>query len=593
MNVQIRRLSQTFSFALLWYLIACSGEQVDQLGVVRQAATHSDSDSLEDRFDHSDGSFPANGWERVSGSQSDWSVSSGGLDRADVSGTSIIVNGQSGWEDYTFEAKVKLRSDSSKKIGAVVRFQDANNYYNVEFNAGKLKFKRKVAGVWKTLQSADFDAAFNTYHLVKVVLSGSSIQCFVDAEQLIDVVDDSLSAGRVGLKSNGESRFDQVKTYDVSDGPPVPNADAFVVSRTSSDDPDFLCDGNDDQVQINQAIEQAASASHQIVELRAGTYTVSGNVYLKPGVTLRGAGSITIIKLEDNAPDLTGRTGIIRIKDDDQFPEAAKRVDNVTLEDFVVDGNRANQSAEDEKKYGLYAEGDNITLRGLTIKNCAGYGFDPHATDDTIASSNMLIENCEAYGNALDGFTLDMVQDSVFRNNYAHDNDRHGINLVTDTQNVLITGATSSNNGSNGLTAQNGATAVTIVDSVFEDNGLRGLYLRACDDTEIVSNQIRGNSREGISLRGSDDNVVRDNTLVNNSTFSSSYAEIALDDYNGDNSSGNDIDDNSITSINANSGVKERGTANNNSVTGNTIDVSSNHVVLIGSGSTQSGNTLQ
>ena len=148
-------------------------------------------------------------------------------------------------------------------------------------------------------------------------------------------------------------------------------------------------------------------------------------------VTLRGSGPNTIIRLDDHAPTMLSVAGIIRAKDDLKSG-SERRVQHVTIEDLVVDGNRANQSStSDEKKFGFYAEGDFIVLRRLIAKNCAGYGFDAHAHADVIPTTNLLIEDCEAYGNQSDGFTLDMVENSRFLRNYAHDNDRHGINLVT------------------------------------------------------------------------------------------------------------------------------------------------------------------
>src|SRR5207245_9827225 len=100
----------------------------------------------------------------------------------------------------------------------------------------------------------------------------------------------------------------------------------------------------------------------------------------------------------------------------------ARRVRKVALEDLVGDGNRANQpSTVDEKKYGFYAEGDSITFRRLIARNCAGYGFDPHATSDATPSTHITIEDCESFGNATDGFVLDLVESSTLRRDYAHD----------------------------------------------------------------------------------------------------------------------------------------------------------------------------
>src|SRR5262245_3497101 len=182
--------------------------------------------------------------------------------------------------------------------------------------------------------------------------------------------------------------------------PPVP-LPSTIVSRSSADNPDYLCDGVEDDVQINEALRRADSTADRAVLLKAGMYRVTRSIIVTSNLRLRGVGSGTVIQLEDNAPSMVSTAGIIRLKDDARRgPD--KRVRSVVLEDFVVDGNRANQPTLDEKKFGFYSEGDSIVFRRLVARNCAGYGFDPHATSDTIPSTYITIEDCEAFGNALD-----------------------------------------------------------------------------------------------------------------------------------------------------------------------------------------------
>src|SRR5262249_46627441 len=154
---------------------------------------------------------------------------------------------------------------------------------------------------------------------------------------------------------------------------------AIVVSHSPADHPDFLCDGVDDDVEINQAIQSADPVAGATVLLKPGTYHVLHSIRVLSNITLEGSGPTTVIELEANAPTMIGFSGIVRLKDDAK-PDTAKRVHNVVVEDLVVDGNRANQPATtEEKKFGFYAEGDFITMRRLVARNCAGYGFDPHA----------------------------------------------------------------------------------------------------------------------------------------------------------------------------------------------------------------------
>ena len=123
------------------------------------------------------------------------------------------------------------------------------------------------------------------------------------------------------------------------------------------------------------AIQRADSATAWTVLLKPGTYHVQHGISVPSNVTLRGSGPNTVIRLDDNAPSMLTSAGIIRMKDP-TLTGSAKRVQHVTLEDFVVDGNRDHQLlGTDEKKFGFYAEGDFITFRRLVAKDCAGSVF--------------------------------------------------------------------------------------------------------------------------------------------------------------------------------------------------------------------------
>jgi parallel beta-helix repeat protein len=317
-----------------------------------------------------------------------------------------------------------------------------------------------------------------------------------------------------------------------------------------------------------------------------GTYHVQHGINVLSNVTLRGSGPNTVIRLDDNAPSMITTAGIVRAKDDSQNG-SGRRVQHVTIEDLVVDGNRTTQApGNEEKKFGFYAEGDFITFRRVVAKNCAGYGFDPHAHSDSIASTNVLIEDCEAYGNQLDGFALDMLSNSTFRRNYAHDNDRHGINLVTSTRQVTLTDNRSLRNGATGVMAQNGTHDVVIQSSELGENALQGVFLRDADGCTVLGNTFRNNRRSGLLLRLTDNATITGNTFTENDTGSVGRAVVTLDS-----STVNVVGTNTIFSLKARQGVLEIGTSDFNQVNNNIITVTTGqHVVLIGPHSTQSGN---
>ena len=368
---------------------------------------------------------------------------------------------------------------------------------------------------------------------------------------------------------------------------PAPIA-GIVVSRDAASRPDYLCDGVDDDVEINEALRSADTTKSRTVLLEAGTYRVTRSVIVTSNLTLRGSGAATVITLVDNAPSMVSTAGIIRLKDDARRgPD--KRVRNVTLEDFVVDGNRANQpTAIDEKKYGFYAEGDTIVFRRLTARNCAGYGFDPHSTSDTVPSTHITIEDCEAFGNATDGFALDMVQSSTFRRNHAHDNGRHGINLTSTTTGVTLSDSRSIRNGGTGIVVQNGTHDIVLQACELANNALVGIFLRDADGCGLLGNTLRDNSRSGIVLRLSDHTTITGNHIAESDTGSAGRAVVLLDS-----ATVNVVRSNTILSETARFGLLETGTSDYNTVTDNFFDVSNPPIVLIGPHSIQSGNVVR
>jgi len=369
----------------------------------------------------------------------------------------------------------------------------------------------------------------------------------------------------------------------------APPADtvAVVVSTDPNDHPDFLCDGVADDIEINLAIQRADSATAWTVLLKPGTYHVQHGISVTSNVTLRGSGPNTVIRLDDNAPSMLTSAGIIRMKDP-TLTGNAKRVQHVTLEDFVVDGNRDHQApGTDEKKFGFYAEGDFVTFRRLVARSCAGYGFDPHAHQDSIPSTNVLIEDCEAFGNVADGFVIDNVKNSTFRRNYSHDNDRHGFNLVTTTSAITLSDCRALRNGATGIVAQNGAHDVVIQSCELSDNALQGMFLRDADGCTVLGNTFRANRRSGLLLRLTDHATISGNSFAESDTGSIGRAVVTLDS-----ALVNVVSSNTVTSSRSRQGVLEAGTADYNQVMNNIITVPSQPVVLIGPHSIQSGNQI-
>ncbi len=358
-----------------------------------------------------------------------------------------------------------------------------------------------------------------------------------------------------------------------------------------------LGDGiTDDTAAIQATIDAAAAAGGGEVVLGAGTYIVSGGeepsdgcLMLKSNVTLSGAGmGETIIKLADGSD--TKVTGIVR-------SAYGEETHDFGMKNLTLDGNRDATTGKVDGWFNGYIPGSdgkdsNVTLDSVEIKDCSGYGFDPH--EQTV---NMVIKNSVSHGNGLDGFVADYLSDSVFENNVAYDNDRHGFNVVTSTHDFTLSNNVAYGNGSTGIVVQRGSenipspANITITGGAVYGNGAEGVLIKLSSQVSVSGVDIHDNGSAGVRIYGSTGVDVFDNTLSNNS-LGAPVPEIIIQSYDdtsgvsGKFFSGSDnlIRGNVITgSDNSTYGVAERNEdgTDRNSIVGNTISHTSKGLTLV------------
>jgi parallel beta-helix repeat protein len=371
---------------------------------------------------------------------------------------------------------------------------------------------------------------------------------------------------------------------------------------------DFSAKGNgttDDTLAIQRAIDAAAKAGGGQVYVPAGTYIVSGRdepgdgcLMLKNNVELYGAGmGKTIIKVADGSD--TKITGVIRSAYGEQNHDFG-------VSDLTIDGNRAHTTGKIDGWFNGYIPGkvghdSNVTLDAVEIKNCSGYGFDPHEQ-----TWNMLIKNSVAHGNGLDGFVADFLVGSRFENNTSYGNDRHGFNVVTSTHDFTLKNNTAYGNGSTGMVLQRGdedipsPSDITISGGSLYGNKAEGLLIKLTHDVQVSGVSIHDNARSGVRLYGSSDVELLNNSIHQNSLAVTSPEVLiqsfddsrgASGDYFG--ASDNLVQGNTIVGSNRSTygvaEVDEKGT-DRNTLIGNSIShVSRGETALYGDGSTVSG----
>jgi len=352
----------------------------------------------------------------------------------------------------------------------------------------------------------------------------------------------------------------------------------------------------DDTAAIQNAIDAAAAAGGGQVYMPTGTYIVSGGeepsdgcLMLKSNVYLYGDGmGATTVKVADGSD--TKITGVIRSAYGEQTHDFG--VSNLT-----IDGNRDNTTGKIDGWFNGYIPGEagydsNVTLDSVEIKDCSGYGFDPH--EQTV---NMVIKNSVSHGNGLDGFVADFLSDSTFENNVAYDNDRHGFNIVTSTHDFTLTNNVAYNNGGTGIVVQRGSedipspSNITITGGEVYGNGAEGVLIKLSSEVTVSGVDIHDNAGAGVRIYGSNHVEIIDNTLNNNS-LGNPVPEIIIQSYDDTlgvsgkyfNGSDNTIQGNLISGSDLSTyGVAERNEdgTDRNAIIGNIISHTSNGATLI------------
>ena len=341
------------------------------------------------------------------------------------------------------------------------------------------------------------------------------------------------------------------ETADIEIDPAIPNLcalrDAYsnfiTISPRAADNPDFLVDGIYDDKDIQRALNIVWQNGGGMVFLYPGTYNIGRQINILDDTILKGSGRIgnraTILKLHNNSDNLQGKAGIVRMRKDFIVGDFSKGVYNATLEDLIIDGNKDNQSQDiDERKYGFYGEGDNLTIRRVTARNCPGYGFNPTSAKEAKPSKYFLIEDSYAHNNGKDGFSLGMLQESRFINNVSEYNGRHGINVSNNSTNAVIADSISRFNHATGMKLQNGADGMTFLNNQFHHNLLEGVFLRASDDNTFIHNIITANGKNGVRINGGMRNDFKENFISFNSTLGKDiHPAVLIGDYDGSSSS--------------------------------------------------------
>jgi len=173
-------------------------------------------------------------WTAISGT---WKVIDGEYTQSSSVSPSLSFAGESNWNDYTAEAKVKFNSMGG--LGLIFRANNEKQYYVVYLALARETeslslFKHTGPGVSdrSMIALAKTPLSLNKWYTLKVTVKGNSIKIYLDNISKIDKEDTTYSNGKIGLYSWGtDASFKDVRVYP-GDSPPQPTVTQKVVATS-------------------------------------------------------------------------------------------------------------------------------------------------------------------------------------------------------------------------------------------------------------------------------------------------------------------------------------------------------------------------
>jgi hypothetical protein len=201
----------------------------------------------------------------------------------------------------------------------------------------------------------------------------------------------------------------------------------------------------DDRAAIQAAIDSCSSSGDRDVFFPSGTYLVTRagssfqNLGVPSGMRLRGASQTSVMLKQ--AAGMGTSVRLLQITGSD-----------VHIEDMTLDGNKANQSV-DEQRHGIFATSTNrLIIQHVTAQNFTG-----------------------------DGFTLfNLTSNATVRDSVASGNNRNGITMNANTNGAVLTGSRFIGNAKQQVDSEPGSGAtvdnISITDCTIDNAGVSTDY---------------------------------------------------------------------------------------------------------------------
>ena len=139
-------------------------------------------------------------------------------------GTFAYLSNGNSLTDYTLTVDAQyLSSGLAEDIGVMFRYQDINNYYRLALNSryGFTRLEKKVGGQFTPLATDSRGYLDGEILNIRIIVSGSSINIYLNGAALFAVTDASHTSGSIALYTQDNAKFGTVQLDTNSSTPTI------------------------------------------------------------------------------------------------------------------------------------------------------------------------------------------------------------------------------------------------------------------------------------------------------------------------------------------------------------------------------------
>jgi hypothetical protein len=131
--------------------------------------------------------------------------------RLRAEGMPMLAAGDILWRDLTVEADLRLLSPHTE-AGVMLRYANNRTHYSLRIAGdGGVRLVRREHEDKAVLAQAKWKPDFEGYHTLRLDARGERLAAYLDGDQLFEVKDGALPAGKMGLLATGPARFARVE----------------------------------------------------------------------------------------------------------------------------------------------------------------------------------------------------------------------------------------------------------------------------------------------------------------------------------------------------------------------------------------------